>query len=125
MPASCAVRRPTAKTHQVSNATPSASGIAQATSATSSRTGFSPGMAKDPIDSPVQSPSPVNTRAPTPLDTRQGSRISMAWRRARPTTSTNITAATRGLPKIAEMEAADPEAPMAALAWACCWPAST
>ena len=47
-----------------------------------------------------------------------GSTTSMVWRRARPRTSINSTAAIRGLPKMAEMAAADPLAAMTPDIWA-------
>ena len=55
-------------------------------------------------------PRPVKTMAPTPQDSRQGSTTSISCRRPRPRISRNITAATSGLPKMAEMAAAEPAA---------------
>ena len=72
-------------------------------------------MVSAPTSSPVQLPSPVKTRAPTPADSRQGRTTSSVWRRASPTTSRNRIAATRGLPKITEIAAAEPAAAITAL----------
>lgn len=68
-----------------------------------------------PVCSPVQSPKPVNTMAPTPLASRAGSITANNWGPPTPATSISRTAATRGLPKIAEMAAAAPAAPSSAV----------
>ena len=65
--------------------------------------------------SPVQWPKPVNTMAPTPLDSRAGSITANSCGPPTPATSISSTAATSGLPKIAEMAAAAPAAPSSAV----------
>lgn len=108
--ASWDTRRPTAYISAVPRATAHASGTVQTTSQRASRTGTSSGMASAPISRPDHRPSPVKSRPPTPLDSRHGSTTNINWGRASPSTSRKITAATSGLPKIAEIAAADPAA---------------
>ena len=66
------------------------------------------GSASEPVGNPVQCPSPVKSRAPTPLDTMHGTITSITERLARPTTSSSRMTATSGLPKMVAIAAADP-----------------
>ena len=98
---------PGADGHDRRNAGPSRPGPAAP-----SWVGGRSGIDRAPMARPVQLPRPVKINAPTPLASRHGSTTSIVCRRASPITSRIITAAMSGLPKIAEIAAADPAAAM-------------
>ena len=67
--------------------------------------------------SPVQSPMPTNTSDPIPAAIRPGSTISGSVAPPRPAASITRIAATSGEPKIAEIAAKAPAAPMTTSIW--------
>ncbi len=67
--------------------------------------------------SPVQSPMPTNTSDPIPAAIRPGSTISGSVAPPRPAASITRIAATSGEPKIAEIAAKAPAAPMTTSSW--------
>ncbi len=64
---------------------------------------------------PVHRPKPVNTSAPTPLDSNAGNMTANSCGPPTPATSMSITAAISGLPKITATAAAAPAAPRSAV----------
>lgn len=87
----------------------------QTTSPMSRVEGAGSPISRLPVCRPVQSPKPVNTMAPTPLESSAGSITANSCGPPTPATSISSTAATKGLPKIAEIAAAAPAAPSSAV----------
>ena len=110
--ACAAVRLPRRTAPCTSSATAAASGTTDTRSTQSSVVAPTSGRASVPIGSPVQFPSPVNSTAPTPPETKQGTMATMTVPLAIATTSSSRITATSGLPKMVAIAAADPASAM-------------
>ena len=110
--ACAAVRLPRRTAPCTSSATAAASGTTDTRSTQSSVVAPTSGRASVPIGSPVQLPSPVNSTAPTPLETKHGTMATMTVPLAIATTSSSRITATSGLPKMVAIAAADPASAM-------------